>query len=244
MARPERHDVDYFPFYIKDGRTLFILESKYGCKGTGFFTNVMRFLCSTPYHHFCIQENADRLYFFAKTKCDEESGADMLDIMANTRKLHTQLWVSAAVIVSEALLESIKDAYRKRTNPIITIQEITQKYVSSGIGAVSGGRNTQSSGITTGNKPQTKLKESKEKKIYKRKTTFTPPSQIEVVKYFTQNGYQEDVGKRAFEYYNIANWKDATGKQVNNWKQKMIAVWFKDENKPTQGNESWRISNK
>ncbi len=56
MARPERHDVDYFPFYVKDGRTLFILESKYGCMGTGFFTNVMRFLCQTPDHHFCIQD--------------------------------------------------------------------------------------------------------------------------------------------------------------------------------------------
>ncbi|KKK68718.1 hypothetical protein LCGC14_2941220, partial [marine sediment metagenome] len=155
MARPERHDVDYFPFFIKDGRTLFILEAKYGCKGTGFFTNVMRLLCSTPDHHFCIQEDTDRLYFFSKTKCDEASGADMLDIMSKTRKIHTHLWVSSAVIVSEALLESLKDAYRKRINPIITIEEIAKKYVSTGTPAVSGGRNPQGNGITTAIKPQT-----------------------------------------------------------------------------------------
>ena len=63
-GRKEKHTVDYFPFYVKDGRTLFILESKYGCKGTGFFTNVLRFLCLTPDHHICISRagNADRLF--------------------------------------------------------------------------------------------------------------------------------------------------------------------------------------
>ena len=171
MARPEKHDVDYFPFYIKDGRTLFILESKYGCKGTGFFTNVMRFLCATPDHHFQLKDASDRLYFFAKTKCDEESGIDMLNIMANTRKIHTQLWFSGAVIVSEAHLESIKDAYRKRTNPIITIDEIVEKYVSTGLIDVSGGGIADNGGGNSdeqqttdekgGNNPQSKVKERK-----------------------------------------------------------------------------------
>ena len=50
MARPERHDAEYFPFYVKDGRTLFILENKFGCAGTGFFTNIMRLLTATPDH--------------------------------------------------------------------------------------------------------------------------------------------------------------------------------------------------
>lgn len=157
MARPEKHDVDYFPFYVKDGKTLFILESKYGCKGTGFFTNVMRFLCQTPDHHFCIKAPADRLYFFAKVKCDEESGIDMLNMMSETGKIHPKMWVSAAVIVSEALLESIQDAYRKRNNPIITLSEIRQKYVSDDHNRNSGDGNE----INGGNKPQSKVKESK-----------------------------------------------------------------------------------
>ena len=48
MARPERKDVDYFPFYVKNGRTLQLLEGKYDCKGTGFFTNLLRFLSGRP----------------------------------------------------------------------------------------------------------------------------------------------------------------------------------------------------
>ena len=53
----------------------------------------------------------------------------------------------------------------------------------------------------------------------------------EIVNYFIENGYKEEVAKRAFHYYNEANWHDASGKKVLNWKQKMQSVWFKPENK-------------
>ena len=60
---------------------------------------------------------------------------------------------------------------------------------------------------------------------------FVPPTLLEVEGYFLENGYTSESGKKAFNYYNVASWKDSTGKQVKNWKQKMQSVWFKDENK-------------
>ena len=60
-----------------------------------------------------------------------------------------------------------------------------------------------------------------------------PENENEVVNYFIDNGYKEDIGKKAFKYYETANWHDASGKKILNWKQKMQAVWFKDENKIT-----------
>lgn len=158
MARPERRDVDYFPFYVKDGKTLFILEGKYGCKGTGFFTNVMRFLCSTPDHHFQIRDMADQLYFFTKCHCDEESGLDMLSIMANTGKICADMWVSYRVIVSEDLLNSISEAYRNRKKSIITLDQIKVSYVDNKVSNVSYSRKT---GITEVDNPQSKVKKSK-----------------------------------------------------------------------------------
>lgn len=59
---------------------------------------------------------------------------------------------------------------------------------------------------------------------------FSPPTLPEVIKYFFDNGYSIESAKKAFKYYSEANWKDSKGNQVRNWKQKMIAVWFKDEN--------------
>lgn len=165
MARPERHDCDYFPFYAKDGRTLYILESKYQCMGTGFFTNVMRFLTLQEDHYFDISDEADRMYFFSKCHCDEKSGTDMLNIMAKTCKIHTDLWVSYKVITSMALLKSLNDAYRNRKNNIITIDEIVQKYVSDISNSqelvVSDVENSQEPDVSDVEKPQRKGKETK-----------------------------------------------------------------------------------
>jgi hypothetical protein len=66
---------------------------------------------------------------------------------------------------------------------------------------------------------------------FKKKKRFTPPTEKEVVDYFKEKGYKQIAGKKAFEYYNEADWEDSSGKKIRNWKQKMIGVWFKEENK-------------
>jgi len=72
----------------------------------------------------------------------------------------------------------------------------------------------------------------KPKKQQKRQQKqFVPPTELEVVRFFQENGYSVAIAKKAFNYYHVAEWKDSSGKPVKNWKQKMIAVWFKDENK-------------
>ena len=125
MARPERHDVDYFPFIVKRGKTLNILQSKYGLEGIGFFTNLFRFLAQTPDHYYSIYEEDDQMNFFAETGVqDEEKGLEMLKLMVKTGKLDKELWEKNKVIASEAFLESIEDAYSRRTNEIISIEDI------------------------------------------------------------------------------------------------------------------------
>ncbi|MBS4042355.1 MAG: hypothetical protein KGZ59_00880 [Chitinophagaceae bacterium] len=70
------------------------------------------------------------------------------------------------------------------------------------------------------------------------KKKFEPPTEKEVLDYFLDNGYKIEVAKKAFKYYNELNWKDSKGQQINSWKAKMIAVWFKDENKIQKTEES------
>ena len=67
----------------------------------------------------------------------------------------------------------------------------------------------------------------------KTKKKFVSPSKGEVIKYFQEKGYSKQAGGKAFDYYHEAGWKDARGNKVNNWKQKMISVWFKPENEDT-----------
>lgn len=70
----------------------------------------------------------------------------------------------------------------------------------------------------------------KEKSV---KKIFTPPTLDQVLIYFKENNYNESTAKKAFNYYDIADWKDSRGNKIKNWKQKMQGVWFKDENKMT-----------
>lgn len=66
---------------------------------------------------------------------------------------------------------------------------------------------------------------------------FIPPELQDVIDYFKLKGYLESIAIKAFEYYSEAGWKDSRGKQVKNWKQKMIAVWMKPENKEIKDKE-------
>lgn len=82
-------------------------------------------------------------------------------------------------------------------------------------------------GINTHNEKPARVKD-KDKDKDKDKGN---PEEQDVINYFTDNGYSAEAGKKAFNYYNSNNWKDSKGKPVKSWKQKMIGVWFKDENK-------------
>ena len=85
------------------------------------------------------------------------------------------------------------------------------------------------------------VKKSKEKEsigkesMRGKRKPFSPPTPSEVESFFTENGYTAEAARRAFDYYTDANWHDAEGKPVLNWKQKMRGVWFKPEHKQPSG---------
>jgi hypothetical protein len=63
---------------------------------------------------------------------------------------------------------------------------------------------------------------------------FVAPNIEEVIEYFKENGFSEDLAKKAFNHYELGHWKDTNGKQVLNWKQKININWFKEENKESK----------
>jgi hypothetical protein len=56
------------------------------------------------------------------------------------------------------------------------------------------------------------------------------PTLSEVEDYFLEKGSTVEAAKQAFEYYDVADWRDSKGKPVKNWKQKMLAVWINNRN--------------
>lgn len=74
------------------------------------------------------------------------------------------------------------------------------------------------------------IKGAGNKKPSSRKTSSVkaPPTVEEVVSYFKDNGFNEELAKRFHAYYQSANWYDQRGNKVNSWKQKAISNWFKN----------------
>lgn len=70
-------------------------------------------------------------------------------------------------------------------------------------------------------------------RLWERRRT---PTKIEVVNYFTENGYHGEIGAKAFSLYDTPNadgktWVDTKGNTIKDWKRKMVMVWFRPEYK-------------
>ncbi len=81
-------------------------------------------------------------------------------------------------------------------------------------------------------------RKKKEKDKEESNKVFIAPTLKEVVEFFTPKGYSKEAAIKAWNYYETADWHDAKGTKVKNWKQKMIAVWFKEENKTSSEGRS------
>jgi len=84
---------------------------------------------------------------------------------------------------------------------------------------------------TPANNKNDKNDKNKDKKKYIKKKLFNPPTIEDVILYCEEKGFDAVLANRAFEHYNIADWHDAHGKKVKNWKQKINTNWLKPENK-------------
>lgn len=117
MAR-QKNTVEYFPFYVKDGKTLFALQEEYGIAGIGYFTQLFRYLSQVPEHWISFQDEYDRRRFIKYMGGDETICIHIVNIMCTTGKLDKTLWETKGVIVSEDFLDSLEKVYSRRANAL------------------------------------------------------------------------------------------------------------------------------
>lgn len=124
----QKDTADYFPFYVKQGRTLFLLQHKFGLVGIGFFTQVMRTLTATPGHILDLSSETDRLYSIAMLGAEDEEASAMLDLMSQTGKIDKALWTEKHVIYSQDLVNSLAPLYEKRKSKPAAYSEVLSRF--------------------------------------------------------------------------------------------------------------------
>lgn len=69
MARPKKQTVDYFPHFVKGGRTIFILENKFGNDGYAFWFKLLEILGESEGHFYDCSNASNWEYLLAKNTC-------------------------------------------------------------------------------------------------------------------------------------------------------------------------------
>lgn len=150
MARPIKNTVDYFPHIIKHGKTMFVLESKYGNDGYAFWFKLLELLGSSNGQVYDYNNPADWEFMLAKTKVDEETANNILKTLASVNAIDKEL-LEKKLIWSDNFIKNIEDVYKRRK------QEIPQKPISTNNKSI----NVNNNPININKNTQTKLKETK-----------------------------------------------------------------------------------
>lgn len=159
MARPKKQTVDYFPHFIKGGRTIFILESKFGNDGYAFWFKVLEILGGSEGHFYDCSNASNWEFLLAKTRVTDETAKDIIGVLIDLGKIDAELWNEHRVIWITNFLRNLSEVYRTRhtdlpSKPVLNAKKQEETPISTD-------KTDEEQGFST-RKPA-KEKESKEK---------------------------------------------------------------------------------
>jgi hypothetical protein len=113
MARPPKKGVDYFSHDCISGKTLFIVEQKFGNDGYAFWYKLLEFLGTKEGHFLDCNNVADMEFLQAKTRLERDSILKILDLLAGLDAIDQELW-QQSVVWSQGFVDRISDVYVNR----------------------------------------------------------------------------------------------------------------------------------
>lgn len=125
MARPNKQKVDYFPHYVKAGRTVYILEERYGNDGYAFWFKLLELLCDSDGHFIDCRNPSNWEFLLAKTHVETDKAEDIIATLVNLGKIDAQLW-DKRVIWTQSLLDNLSSVYERRKESLPKKPQLTQ----------------------------------------------------------------------------------------------------------------------
>lgn len=156
MARPSKNQrIDYFPHMCGHGKTMFVIEQRYGNDGYAFWFKLLEQLGSKDGHALDIKDPETFEYMQARTKLSADRCTEILDHLAKLHAIDETLWVTKSIIWSQNFVDNIEDVYRKRK---------TETPRKPGF-CDSNPQKPEQGGVSVTETRQSKVKESKEKEM-------------------------------------------------------------------------------
>lgn len=157
MARPERNDVDYFPFLCKEGKAMFYIENKYGNDGYASWIKILRQLAVTNYHYLNLSNETELMFLSSKCKVSENILCEIINDLCKLGEFNKELWDANKILYSDKFITTIQDAYKKRGNKCMSLEGL--RILLHGLGILNTLKSSDNSPVN----PQSKVKYSKVK---------------------------------------------------------------------------------
>jgi len=115
MARPRKQTVDYFPHYTgaSNGKTLFIVQSRFGNDGYACWFKILELLGSSEGHYYDYSKPSDWQFLLAKTGVSEDILKQLLSALADLRAIDAELY-QQKIIWSQNFVDNLASCYGRR----------------------------------------------------------------------------------------------------------------------------------
>lgn len=114
MSRPTKQTVDYFPHLCKHGKTIYILEKKYGNNGYAFWFKLLEELGSHNGHILDLSDETEIEFLSAKTGVSDTETIDILNLLSKLDAIDKNLW-EKRIVWCQNFVDNISGVYKKRT---------------------------------------------------------------------------------------------------------------------------------
>lgn len=230
MARPNKQTVDYFPHYVKSGRTVYILESRFGNDGYAFWFKLLEILCESDGQVFDCGNPTNWEFLLAKTHVSGVSAEKILTTLVNLGKIDAELWKKRVIWVQN-LIDHLANVYDRRKQRMPQKPELmsTETTDDEELMSTETVQKPDINGVNVNKNRQSKVKYSKENKresIEKTGKRFSPPTLGEVENYIREKGYRLDP-ERFIDFYQSKDWYVGKNK-MRDWRA-AVRGWAKNE---------------
>jgi len=120
MGRNQKAIVDYFPHDVSasEGRTLTIMQSKFGNDGYACFFKLLELLGRTDGHAFDFSNYHDWLFLLTKMGLtDAEEANNILLELAKLGAIDEDLYVNEKIIWCQKFVDNLSTVYKRRNGP-------------------------------------------------------------------------------------------------------------------------------
>lgn len=131
MARQERNDVDYFPHPVNHGKKMHYILNKYKNDGYTVWFRLLEELGKADYHYLDLSDEVQIMYLASTFLVTEETLTIIIKDLVKLGEFDKDLFNKEKILFNESFRQSIKDAYKKRNNEIVTRPKLISYLVAN-----------------------------------------------------------------------------------------------------------------